>query len=189
MAEPVARGQARKGGHGAGEKGHEMTTHHAAEDAGRRPFVPAQVRCLIVANQTLGSTALLRAILQQARRAPASFHLLVPASALRDQEAALVGSEHLRAWPGEDLGFALARRRLAQVLRQLEDEGLVATGDVGPPDPFVAITECLAAGGIDRIMISTLPRRSSRWLQGDLLRRVRRVTALPVTHLEAAPVP
>jgi hypothetical protein len=145
-------------------------------------------RYLVVANQTLGSRVVHDAVVARAARSPAGFHLLVPATRIEDQDGSLVGSEHLRAWAGEDLGFALARYRLARARQRLEDEGLAITGSVGPPDPLAAIVECLAATVVDEILLSSLPRRSSRWLRGGLLRRLQRVTDLPISHLEATPV-
>ena len=36
---------------------------------------------------------------------------------------------------------------------------------------------------VDEIIVSTLPRRLSRWMAMDLPHRVRRATKLPVTHI------
>jgi hypothetical protein len=155
--------------------------------AAQRTIVPCLY--LVVANQTANSSGLRHAILGHATSPGASFHLLVPASRARDQDSSLAGSEHLRTWPGEDLGFALARYRLGQAMRRWADDGVSVTGAVGSPDPLQAIIECLAAVDVDEILVSTLPRRSSRWLEAGLLRRLRRVTALPVSHLEATLVP
>jgi hypothetical protein len=58
-------------------------------------------------------------------------------------------------------------------------------GEVGAPGPFVAVREFLTTTAVDRILVSTLPRRSSRWLEAGLLRRLRRTTDLPITHVEA----
>jgi hypothetical protein len=158
-------------------------------EPGRGAIDLTLTRYLVVANQTAGSAPLRHAILERARTHASSFHLLVPATQVRGPELALIGSEHLRSWPGEDAGFALARYRLEQATRRLRSEGIHVTGDVGPPDPLAAITECLASIEVDAILLSTLPRRLSRWLQSELPRRLQRVTSLPVSHLEAASVP
>ena len=47
-------------------------------------------------------------------------------------------------------------------------EGLTGTSG----DPFDAVREELSAGSYDRVIISTLPRRVSKWLRRDLPRRV-----------------
>jgi hypothetical protein len=163
-----------------------MTT---ATAAGRRAIDLTHTRYLVVANQTAGSAHLRHAILERARAHASSFHLLVPATRVQGPELALLGSEHLRSWPGEDAGFALARYRLEQATRRLRSEGIEVDGDVGPPDPLAAIIECLAAIEVDAILLSTLPRRMSRWLKSELPRRLQRVTTLPVSHLEVTPVP
>jgi hypothetical protein len=149
-------------------------------------LAPPLLRCLVVANQTVGSALLVDAIVARATAGGVRFHLLVPATRVQEQERSLVGSEHLRAWPGEDLGFAIARYRLERTLRRLEHDRIDATGDVGAPDPLRAISEHLASSEVDEILLSTLPRRRSRWLQTELPRRVRRLTAVPVTVLESA---
>ena len=57
-------------------------------------------------------------------------------------------------------------------------------GVIGDSDPFVAIREVIASGGIDEIIISTLPVRVSRWLRRDLPHRVQEF-GLPITVLTA----
>jgi hypothetical protein len=43
--------------------------------------------------------------------------------------------------------------------------------------------DAVADGGIDEIIVSTLPVTSSGWLKRDLIERVRGATGLPVTHV------
>jgi GABA permease len=162
---------------------HGLTT--ARTPAGSPPN-PLDVTCeLVVANQTVTSRRLHDALHAHAALRPTRFHLVVPATRLHDQDHDLVASENLRAWPGEDLAFALARLRLAHALRRCADHGLRAVGDVGPPDPLAAVLEQLRGADVDRIVVSTLPRASSRWLRSNLVRRLQRETGLPVEHLEA----
>jgi GABA permease len=162
---------------------HGLTT--ARTPAGS-PSDALDVTCeLVVANQTVTSRRLHDALHAHAALRPTRFHLVVPATRLHDQDRDLVASENLRAWPGEDLAFALARLRLAHALRRCADHGLRAVGDVGPPDPLAAVLEQLRGADVDRIVVSTLPRASSRWLRSNLVRRLQRETGLPVEHLEA----
>src|SRR5918999_1639142 len=65
----------------------------------------------------------------------------------------------------------------------LAREGIQVEGEVGDPDPYTAIMDVLGEGGIDEIIISTLPATTSGWLKRDLVERIRDATGLPVTHI------
>jgi hypothetical protein len=51
------------------------------------------------------------------------------------------------------------------------------------PLPLEAIRKIASREDADEIIVSTLPRRLSRWMAMDLPHRIRRVTKLPVTHI------
>ena len=141
-------------------------------------------KVLIVANQTLRSDELVAAAMVRKAQGECEFHVVVPATPLTKQEAALRHSEHPGAVVGESGPVAVARMRLSQGLAKLEAFGIVATGDVGDPDPFKAIRTAVMYAGVDEVIISTLPRRLSRWVASDLPARVNRRLGLKTTHVE-----
>ena len=49
--------------------------------------------------------------------------------------------------------------------------------------PLDAIRKLASREEADEVIVSTPPRRRSRWIAMDLPRRVRRATSLPVTHI------
>lgn len=136
-------------------------------------------RVLIVANRTATTDGLLDAVRQRARSQPVRFHLLVPATPR---------GLH-RVVDPEVAGREEAAAQLEQALERLrEAAGADVTGHVGDADPMAAISDTLHRQEVDEIIISTLPRRLSRWMRLDLPSKVRGM-GRPVTHVEAARVP
>jgi hypothetical protein len=73
--------------------------------------------------------------------------------------------------------------RLASTLKDLEDAGLQAIGQVEHHDPYTAIQNALQFYAPDDIVISTFPETRSGWLRGDLIGRVQSSTGKPVEHV------
>ena len=121
---------------------------------------------LVVANQTLAGEALLRTI-RSAMSWGASFHILVPATALEHQP----------------LHATLARERLETIVTLLRAEGADVTGEVGDPDPFRAVSNAMGERHVDEIILSTLPPGLSRWIDADLPDRLRNAFSVPLTHV------
>jgi hypothetical protein len=134
---------------------------------------PAHV--LVVAHQTAATPGLLDAARERAKRGPATFHLLVPRQA---------HGMHKIVDP-QEVGDDEAQQVLAEALPKLsEAAGCQFTGSLGDSEPLAAIQDAVNLGHYDEIIISTLPRRVSRWLKLDLVSKTRAL-GLPVTHVEA----
>lgn len=129
---------------------------------------------LVVAHQTATTEALLAAVGERARRSPATFHLVVP----RQQHGM-----HKVVDP-QDTSDSEAQAVLVDALPRLTAAaGQQVTGSVGDSEPLMAIEDAVHLANYDEIIISTLPRRVSRWLKLDLVSKSRSL-GLPVTHVE-----
>lgn len=136
-------------------------------------------RYLVVANQTLGGAGLRELVRSRAQPlvGSAEFHILVPATALADQQVRLEGD-----------AAEIAQGRLQAALEQLRSVAGEAplTGEVGHEDPLQAISDALAEQEYREIIISTLPAGVSKWLRTDLPRKVERRFGLPVSSIESS---
>ena len=135
-------------------------------------------RVLLVANRTAMTPALRDEVRKRAAAGDASFHLLVPAHP----------SGLHRVVDPEVAGRAEAHARMEEALAALAEAAGPAplTGEVGDADPIAAIHDAMNSRTFDEIVISTLPKRVSKWLHLDLPSKARGL-GLPVTHIESMP--
>jgi hypothetical protein len=73
---------------------------------------------------------------------------------------------------------------LASTLAELYRADIDATGQPMSPDPFQAVKNAIEHYRIDEVLISTFAGESSRWLEEDLIGRVREITDKQVEHIE-----
>ena len=145
-------------------------------------------KVLIVANQTIGSAELTRAVNERVATG-AHFHLLVPVpptppsaisvglAAVESAATAFMVLPDLRA---------LAEERLETGLEWLRELDATATGEVGMIDTVAAVVGVVKRDGIDEILVSTLPSRISKWLRQDLPHKIEKNVSVPVTVVTAS---
>lgn len=135
----------------------------------------APARVLIVAHRTAATPALLDAAWERAKAGPATFTLLVPNT---------VHGLH-RVVDAEDVGADEAQLVLDLALPLLSEAvGGEVEGIIGDSNPIDAVSDAVNLRGFDEIMVSTLPRRVSRWLHMDLPHKLNGL-GLPVTTVVA----
>jgi hypothetical protein len=124
-------------------------------------------RTLVVANQTVGGEPLIGLLKGKAAEGRHRFIVIAPQGGAGD-----VGD---------------ANQRLAHTLQRLEEEGLMAVGQVSEADPYTAIQNAIRFYAVDEIVISTFPSTRSGWLRSDLIERVRATTGKDVQHVVVNP--
>jgi nucleotide-binding universal stress UspA family protein len=141
-------------------------------------------RYLIVANQTIGGEQLTAKLDELSGAGPCTFRFLVP----------VTDTEGLHQWDyppidrvipdAHQIAAALAQGRLDHELGRLRRSGIDASGEVVEALPVGRAQELLDEEHFDGVVVSTLPRRLSRWLVMDLPHRIARLSDVPVTHVE-----
>ena len=133
------------------------------------------VRVLVVANRTAATPALIEAVRRRAQEGPATFTLLVPNPAHGLHR--VVDPEDVDSTEGHDT-LALAIPLLQEAC------GSEVDGMLGVAEPLAAIQDAVNIHGFDEIIISTLPKRVSRWMKLDLPHKAAGL-GLPVTVVTA----
>jgi hypothetical protein len=126
---------------------------------------------LVLANQTAAGRGLVQRLEQLAEEAPHRFIAVVPQDS------------------GDGTAVHAARERLEQLLASLRDDGIVAAGMIGDPDPYTAARNALDYFHISEIVVSTLPHNRSQWVEKGLIEKLERESGKPVIHVESATEP
>jgi len=119
---------------------------------------------LVVATRTVAAPDLVARLKERAAERPHRYTILCPRA--------------------EDVTEAQVARQLASTLAELYRADIDATGQPMSPDPFQAVKNAIEHYQIDDVLISTFSGESSRWLEEDLIGRVREITDKSVEHIE-----
>lgn len=122
------------------------------------------IHTLVVATQTVATPDLVDRLKQRAATSPHRYTIVCPRS--------------------DDVSEAEIVTDLASTLAELYRAEIDATGQPMSPDPFQAVKNAIEHYRIDEVLISTFAGESSRWLEDDLIGRVREITDKQVQHVE-----
>jgi hypothetical protein len=119
---------------------------------------------LVVATKTVAAPDLVKRLKERAAGHPHRYTIICPRS--------------------EDVAEPEIVRALASTLAELYRADIDATGQPMSPDPFHAVQNAIEHYRIDEVLISTFAGETSRWLEDDLIGRVREITDKQVEHIE-----
>jgi hypothetical protein len=122
------------------------------------------IHTLVVATKTVATPDLVDRLKERAAASPHRYTIVCPQT--------------------EDVSEAEIVRDLASTLAELYRAEVDATGQPMSPDPFEAVKNAIEHYRIDEVLISTFAGEGSRWLEEDLVGRVREITEKQVEHIE-----
>jgi hypothetical protein len=122
------------------------------------------IHTLVVATKTVATPDLVNRLKERAAASPHRYTIVCPRA--------------------EDVSEAEIVRDLASTLAELYRADVDATGQPMSPDPFQAVKNAIEHYRIDEVLISTFAGEGSRWLEEDLVGRVREITEKQVEHIE-----
>jgi hypothetical protein len=122
------------------------------------------IHTLVVATKTVATPDLVNRLKERAAAAPHRYTIVCPRS--------------------EEVDEADVVADLASTLAELYRADVDATGQPMSPDPFMAVKNAIEHYRIDEVLISTYAGEGSRWLEDDLIGRVREITDKQVEHIE-----
>jgi hypothetical protein len=125
---------------------------------------------LVVATKTVNAPDLVTRLKERAGQRPHRYTIICPRS--------------------EDVAEEQVVRDLAATLAELYRSDIDATGlPISSDEPFQAVRNAIEHYRVDEILISTFAGEESRWLQSDLIGKVREITDKPVSHVESGRAP
>ena len=127
---------------------------------------------LVVANETVGGTALIDAVRKRAEKGDLKVTVICPQN---DPKGGWVIYD--------DAARGAADNRLQTTLAQLREIGIEADGEIMDPDPYSATMDAVHAFNPDEVIISTHPETRSGWMRKDLVARIEDDSGLPVEHI------
>ena len=122
------------------------------------------IHTLVVATKTVAAPDLVDRLKERAADRPHRYTIICPRA--------------------DDVSEAQIVRDLAATLAELYRADIDATGQPMSPDPFLAVKNAIEHYRIDEVLISTFAGEGSRWLEEDLIGRVREITEKQVEHVE-----
>lgn len=130
-------------------------------------------RVLVLANQTVRSPKLIATVLETSAAVDSKILLVVPT-----------------LLPGGDVGGPRAsaaaereRQRMELTVLDLKQADRNVTGKLGEKAPSQALRDALTDFAADEVIVSTLPRERSHWLEQGVVERARMEFDIPIRHV------